>query len=665
MLSRRDVLPWWARAADACAIALLLLAGFVAIEGGFVAWPAGVRVSIRSEWRLLLWAALLLVARHVFVRGIPLHRRIYTGIASLASGAGPLHDDSSLAPPSALAGRLPKERLLSCARRCAWVVALFAGLTLVMTYPQVRVMGQAVSLNEGDALFSTWRLAWIAHQLPRDPLNLFNANIFHPEPGTLAFSDAMIVPALMSAPLLWLGVPQLVAYNLLFLSGFALSGAAMFLLVRSLTGRTGAALLSGFIFAFLPFRYMHYPHLELQMAQWMPLCLWALHRTVRHGRIRDGLLTGLFLALQSLSSWYYGIFLCTFMAPVGLALLIAERGPRAVAALRALAAGGVLAALLIAPMAAPYFAARENVGERPEAEIRFYSATARNYLAAHPQNVLFGKRTAHLGGQERELFMGFAVPLIALVALWPPLSAARIAYALGLVLAFEVSLGFNGMLYPWLHEHVLPYRGLRVPARMAMVVGLGLAILAGFGAARISSVVRGRRATAAVGICLALAVAAEYYSVPMLKSVSASPPAIYDVLPEQSSNVLLELPLLRPDISLEPIYMYFSTFHWNALVNGYSGFSPPSYERLWEHLANFPDDASIAELRRRGVTHIIVHGALYERLSDYEKVVMRLDHCDALAHVADRSWQRRQTRLYRLLSADAWKPRDGAGAPSH
>jgi hypothetical protein len=664
MPSRRERLPWWARAADAGAIALLLLALFVAIKGGFVVSPADIRISVRSEWRVLVWAGILLLARHLLVRDLPLHRRVICGVGALARAAGPLPDDTSSSSQDAPDRRPREKRLLAYALWGAGIVAFFALLTAAMTYPQVRLMPNAVSLNYGDPLFSTWRLAWVAHQLPRDPLNLFNANIFHPEPGTLAFSDAMLVPALMAAPLLWVGVPQLVAYNLLFLSGFALSGAAMFLLVRSLTGSSGAALLAGFIFAFLPYRYMHYAHLELQMAQWMPLCLWALHRTVKHGRTRDGLLTGLFLALQTLSSWYYGIFLVTFMAPVGAALLIAEGASRARASIRALAAGGLLAALLVVPMSVPYFSARENVGERPESEIRFYSATPRNYLAAHPQNVLFGPHTSSLGGQERELFMGFFVPLIALVGLWPPLSAARIAYALGLVLAFDVSLGFNGMLYPWLHEYVLPYRGLRVPARMAMVVGLGLAILAGYGAARLLRIVPGRRANAALFLLLALVVSAEYRSVPMLKKVWTNPPPIYDALPAQSSSVLLELPLLQPDISLEPIYMYFSTFHWNALVNGYSGFSPPSYQQLHEHMEHFPDEVSIAELRRRGVTHVVVHGALYARAGEYEQMVARLDRCEQLRHVTDVQWQGRQTRMYRLLPAGSEQVRTGVGPPS-
>ena len=171
------------------------------------------------------------------------------------------------------------------------VALLFVGLTAYMTYPQVSFLGTGVSPDVGDPLLSTWRLSWIAHQIVRDPMHLFDANIFYPSRHTLAFSDAMLAPALTVAPLVWLGVPQLFTYNLLFLSGFVFSGIGMFILVRSLTGNIGAALVAGFVFAFLPFRFIHYAHLELQMAQWMPLCLWALHRTIEQrappGRVAD------------------------------------------------------------------------------------------------------------------------------------------------------------------------------------------------------------------------------------------------------------------------------------------------------------------------------------------------------------------------------------------
>ena len=76
----------------------------------------------------------------------------------------------------------------------------------------------------GDPLFSMWRMGWVFHQLGGDPRPLFDANIFHPEPLTFTYSDSMLLPAAIGAPLLAIGLSPAVAYNLLFLSGFLLSG---------------------------------------------------------------------------------------------------------------------------------------------------------------------------------------------------------------------------------------------------------------------------------------------------------------------------------------------------------------------------------------------------------------------------------------------------------
>jgi hypothetical protein len=59
--------------------------------------------------------------------------------------------------------------------------------------------------------------------------------------------------------------------------------------------------------------------------------------------------------------------------------------------------------------------------------------------------------------------------------------------------------------------------------------------------------------------------------------------------------------------------MYFSTMHWQTLVNGYSGHYPPRYLELMDTLETFPDERSIAELRVREVDIIIVHRTLFGR----------------------------------------------------
>jgi hypothetical protein len=648
-------LPRWARLADLLSVTLLGLALYIAAHGGGVNRVAGIRLALRSEWRILFWVGALILVRHVLVRRDPLPRRIVRGVRTIARWHGPLQDDAMCAVSNKAADRGTKATRSRRLVTAVGVLALFATLTVILTYPQVRLLTTSVTPDFGDPLLSTWRLAWFAHQLPRDPLHLFDGNIFYPERFTLAFSDSMLVPSLTIAPLMWLGVPQLVAYNLLLLSAFAFSGAAMFFLVRSLTGHTGAALIAGFVFAFLPYRFMHYAHLELQMAQWMPLCLWSLHRVLVDGRTRYGVATGLFLALQTLSSIYYGIFLATYLLPVIVALwLCASREARR-HVIRPLAAGAMVAALIIVPATIPYFEARKAVGERPSSEIQFYSATPRNYLAAHPRNALLGRVTAHWGGQERELFQGIVVPALAVAALWPPLSAARIAYATGLVVAFDGSLGFNGTLYPLLHKYLLPYHGLRVPARMAILVGLSLSILVGFAVARIASRMGGRRAFLVVAAIFAL-VFVEYRTTLPLEEVWTKPPVVYDALPADPQTVVLEWPLIRPDIALEPVFMYFSTFRWRTLLNGYSGFEPESYIRLENALRRFPDDTSVAELRRRSVEYVIVHGAFMPP-RDYNLLVGQLDGSSDFQPVVSAQWQGRETRLYRLVGVG------GAGGP--
>ena len=143
----------------------------------------------------------------------------------------------------------------------------------------------------------------------------------------------------MVAPLVWLGVHQVIAYNVLILSSFVLSGIGMFILARSLTHHFGAALLAGLVFAFLPYRFLHYHHVELLMAHWMPLSQWAVHRAIARGRLRDGMLAGAFFVLQVLSSVYYGIFFATYLALVVAILLIAAGRAKALTAFKPLVAG--------------------------------------------------------------------------------------------------------------------------------------------------------------------------------------------------------------------------------------------------------------------------------------------------------------------------------------
>jgi hypothetical protein len=527
-------------------------------------------------------------------------------------------------------------------------IVLFTVLTGVMTYPQVWHMRDAVH-DPGDPLLNLWALSWVAHQAPIAPAHLFDGNIFAPERWTLAYSETLLAPSVVATPLLWMGMSSILVYNLVFVSGFILSGVGTALLVRDLTRNNGASMVAGTIFAYLPFRFDHFAQLQLQQAEWIPLALWGFHRVMRTGRLRDGLWLGTFVTAQVLSCMYYGIFLACYLVVVGGALMLSNISV-ARTRLSVLAAGGALAVVLLAPVGRAYLGARQAVGERGGEEVAAWSATWRNYLATPASNKLYGWSDDRFGTHQRRLFPGLVAVTLAAVALWPPWSAVRAAYALGLGFAVNLTLGFNAPTYRFLYAHAPPFRALRIPALAVILVGFSLAVLAGFGIARMSARIKAPGARALLALVCCVAVLIEGCSTPMhLETIPEAPPAIYaDLLRDIGDSpaaTIVEVPMI---VGEDQIYMYYSTFHWQTLLNGYSGFFPPSYQWLVAVMHGFPNARSLDALRVRGARYAVIHG---ERLAAeaYERLIDEIDTCRCgLTLVARRPWEGREISLYRI-----------------
>jgi hypothetical protein len=489
---------------------------------------------------------------------------------------------------------------------------LFAVLTVVATWPQAANMSTLASQHQ-DVYFNMWRLRWFAHALVTPSASLFDANIFYPEPRTLALSDAMFVEGLLAAPLTWLGLNPLMVHNLTLLAALAFCGVAMFALAHYLTGSAGAGIVAGIIFAYAPYRFEHYMHMELQWAMWAPLTFLALHRLCDTGRMRYGIAFGACIALQMLSSIYYGIFLATL---AGLGVLLFVPKDRAVplrALVKPMAAAGLIAAVACALYAQPYLKTRQRMGDRPENEVVTFSARAGNYLSATESNWLYGA-TATRGRGERHLFPGLTPVVLALVALLtPPLGRRPIIYLLLLTAAFEMSLGPNGFIYPVLHGYVPLYRGLRAAARLALFVLLFLSVLAAYG---YRALALGRSPAFRYGllaIC-SIALLVEYRVNLNLVPFTNTAPEIYRLLASQPKGVVAEFPVPRSESLPGPDagYAYLSTFHWFPIVNGYSGIYPPSYLARLDRLVSFPDERALEQLRSDRVRYVIVHQFGYD-----------------------------------------------------
>jgi hypothetical protein len=199
-------------------------------------------------------------------------------------------------------------------------------------------------------------------------------------------------------------VPPPVVGTTLVLGSFVFAGMGAYALVRHLTGSAAAGFLSGVIFAFTPYRFDHYMHLEMLWSAWMPLVLLALHRALEGRGRAAGVVAGLLFAAQVLSCIYYGVLFVPVLVAI---LVVLATGIPPSALKRAappLVVGAAMAALLVLPYFAPYRLARETLGPREDIERKFLGAGPRHYLSSTTTNRVYGSLTGDMGRHEKRLF---------------------------------------------------------------------------------------------------------------------------------------------------------------------------------------------------------------------------------------------------------------------
>src|SRR5580765_3328622 len=207
----------------------------------------------------------------------------------------------------------------------AAVLAVGAVLTVALTYPLAFKIGSVGRVDNGDGQFSIWNVAWVARTLVVDPLHVYDANIFYPHRWTLAYSENNLGAGVLAIPAYWITRNPYFAHNFVVLLAFLLTAIGTYYLVRYLTGDRRAAAVSGICFAFCPHVFGHLPHIQALMAAGLPFCMLAFHRLTDRPTAGRGVVLGLVMAAQAISSGYYGVFV---LLMVGFAALVVAMSRR-------------------------------------------------------------------------------------------------------------------------------------------------------------------------------------------------------------------------------------------------------------------------------------------------------------------------------------------------
>jgi len=200
-------------------------------------------------------------------------------------------------------------------------------------------------------------------------------------------------------------------------------------------------------------------------------------------------------------------------------------------------------------------------------------------------------------------------------------------------------------LYGLLYDYVPGFNGVRVPARYAMIAGLFLAILAGYGMQWLLSV----RALIPISRFLipvtSFLILVEGAAIPMeinrtWNQNEAVPPArVYSYgrldggspgegvppvyarvkqLPE--GTAITEFPF--GDAAWEIRYVYYAAAHWKPITNGYSGSFPSRYKERVARLQRIAKDPEGAwqSLKDSGSTHVVLHRNAFANGADADTV---------------------------------------------
>lgn len=278
----------------------------------------------------------------------------------------------------------------------AIALGVFISLAILHTWPLSSNPAHLSRNDTADTLLNTWAIAWVAHQLPRDPRHLFDATIL-----------------------------------------------------------------------------------------FVAILLFALDALLISRRAQHAVLLGVAFALQALASIYvfvFTIWLLLFLTAARAREWI-RRDPVRALVLLFVAAG--IAAVCLAPYLTAYAEVHQAQGfERSVDDARVYSGSWMDYLSTGSRLYypLWGEgffyKTVSC------TFPGLTcAALFVLAGVWPETRRnprVRMCFFAGAGCA-ALSMLPAAPFYPWLHQHILLFRIVRIPARLGQIVLLMMAVVAAFG----------------------------------------------------------------------------------------------------------------------------------------------------------------------------------------
>ena len=531
------------------------------------------------------------------------------------------------------------------------VVLIFFALTCILTFPVITNFGDHLAgFFTGDPEHMLWRF-WLMKFSLDNGLDPFQTNqIFHPN-GVTILHHNIFSTSLASFLLSFLEL--IPTWNTIFFLGFIFGGYGCYLLANYFTRSLIPSIIAGIIFTFSIYHIVHASfHVGLLTIMWIPIYILYLFKISESKSIINPIICAVLLFLVTASHFYYTFSIVIFSVIFLVVFLFKNKTIQNRIFIRnfsiVLGLGLCLSFLLFLPTIQ---SSNDQVIERPISEHIEYSLSLEDFLSPYalqtinfqsnfalPTSVFdFFGQTYDIVDLERSVYIGFSIVVLSIIGLvwfrsrfsffWILIVGIFALLCLGPELKIFNQLTGLSLPYSLFFEIIPGWDFFRVPARLIILVTLGMAILSSFTVAGITKkYFSSLKKSTVFGVLIAVIILVELSTIPYPSSEPASIPEIYEIIKSDTKNTaILEAPIGgfgQMKRYSDPIFQYYQTYHTKPIVGGYEVHLPSDIQRTTQtyFFNNFAwdgikrdivhqdmNDVGISIMNYFNIGHVVIH----------------------------------------------------------
>lgn len=526
-------------------------------------------------------------------------------------------------------------------RTAWWPVVRVIGFTvtsleLVFVHPgrfRTHVPG-----NPGDAFLILALLKWGGDHVSSLYSGYWQGPMFSSGHDAMAYTETFLPLTIPFRIVEELTGSPIVAMNVLYILGWVLCAECTYHLFVRLTSCRSVSVVGAMAFTFSTIRISQTGHFQLVYAFGIPLGLLLMFRMIEKPTIVRGVLLGATLAVQFLTTAYYGLIITVSVAAISVVALLrtSEHALRRQLAW-ALASSAAVVLVLAGPVALRYSSLQSSSLDRGQYPagfaLRLGDLRTAAPLSTHLADLSILRNDSATRSSENfayiGLFAAILVPVFVAAAIGSrtfrsrlrlrrnEIAATLIVGVFGFLIAVGRGpiLGIRTPFYDLARILIPGVKSILALVRLVVFTQLALVLIATIVLTSALAHLRARSLRVAACVLLSLFVGWESSAgIPLVRVPKVGPGSVYDALRKLDAGIVVELPMAPRGTGttyafLEATRLVLASGDNQRSVNGYSGFSPKGYDDVVTTLNTFPSEDSRRVLAELGVDYVLIHTA--------------------------------------------------------